>query len=646
METRIHAAKKPVPGSRGFNDATTDEAQIRAWWAQNPNYNIAFVPGVLGWSIVDLDQGEIGRASWAALQEQYGPAPETYEVATPRGGQHLYFEGALPPSVGRVGKAIDIRGDASYALLPPSMCGGKPYRRLNDRDIAPAPTWLPALAAPRTTASKAATSEQDLPHNVDAAIRWLEARPEVHQGDGADEATFKAAAMLSDMGLSAEKSIEIMLAHYKCWPQDERYEAFITRKVENAAGYKQNEAGAYASPLTMADVAAPYILAPVAPRDALEADAGMADFGEIIQREVRPTPFLWPGWVQKGTTTLHAGRGEALKSYSLLQDGICIHTGTPIEGTPVERATFVYFSGEDPIEEVIIRARAICRRLKIEPATLAGAKFRDVTAFDGAFYEIADDGTVTATAFHDRVRAELLAIPGHKFVALDSCYNFLKFRGSSKIDEGAVKDCADRLNRLCVELDASIQLLWHPSQAGQDRGDNSGWSVAWHNAFRCRIGYTPDKNNPGAVTRCVEKRNHGSKPEPVVIHWHDGAILVLGAGDDAAPRKTRLGNACVEVAIMAAEHCAPIQKRQHPAGWIVGEIERLCGWRPAPREIKDALATAMYEGRLRYLEGNKDRVAGYYPEAQEVAAELAYAAKRHGQGGGQSRVGLPPTTPN
>ena len=35
--------------------------------------------------------------------------------------------------------------------------------------------------------------------------------------------------------------------------------------------------------------------------------------------------------------------------------------------------------------------------------------------------------------------------------------------------------------------------------------------------------------------------------------------------------------------------------------------------------------------RLRYLEGTKDRIAGFYPADERRAAELAYAAKRKSQ---------------
>lgn len=347
MEQRVHAAKKPVKGSRGFKDATLDEAQIRAWWTKNPNYNIAFVPGQLGWSVVDLDQGAVGRASWQALQDQYGQALPTYEVETPRGGRHLYFEGLLPPSVSRIADAVDIRGNASYALLPPSVCGGRRYRALNECDIAPLPTWMPAVCAPKATASKAATDKQDLPHQIEAAIRWLQARPEVNQGDGADQATFRAAAMLSDLGLSPDKIVEVMLEYYKCQPQDGRYEAFIQRKVDNATGYKQNEAGAYASPLSGAEAHAAYMPDPSAPRK-----FRFQLYGEDDMDAWEPPAWLVPGWLPEVGVAVLYGLPGTLKTFLAVDLAMHLATGQAWCGRPAGeplRTVYLPFEGPDAI---------------------------------------------------------------------------------------------------------------------------------------------------------------------------------------------------------------------------------------------------------------------------------------------------------
>ena len=49
----------------------------------------------------------------------------------------------------------------------------------------------------------------------------------------------------------------------------------------------------------------------------------------------------------------------------------------------------------------------------------------------------------------------------------------VRFQGKAKIDEGAINSFVSLLQRICTECDATLLVLWHPSQAGQDRGDAS-----------------------------------------------------------------------------------------------------------------------------------------------------------------------------
>lgn len=39
----------------GFKDATTDRAQIQAWWQRWPNANIGIACGAAGWVVIDVD---------------------------------------------------------------------------------------------------------------------------------------------------------------------------------------------------------------------------------------------------------------------------------------------------------------------------------------------------------------------------------------------------------------------------------------------------------------------------------------------------------------------------------------------------------------------------------------------------------------
>ena len=101
-------------------------------------------------------------AGWAGQ-----PWPATYTVKTPTGGLHLYYAAPRSPEIrntaGKIGPLIDVRGGGGYVLAAgsvlderaypgnPECCelvaGGRPYELADDRDPAPLPAWLAALAA-------------------------------------------------------------------------------------------------------------------------------------------------------------------------------------------------------------------------------------------------------------------------------------------------------------------------------------------------------------------------------------------------------------------------------------------------------------------------------------------------------------------
>jgi RecA-family ATPase len=229
------------------------------------------------------------------------------------------------------------------------------------------------------------------------------------------------------------------------------------------------------------------------------------------------------------------------------------------------------------------------------------------------------------------VREYLRATPGHKFAAIDSTYNAFRFEGQAKINEAAVQRFMAWMQRLCDDADCTIVFLWHPSQAGQDRGSMDGWSVAWHNAPRARLSISADPEHEDRFELKVEKRNHGPKGKPVTLHYEHGA-LILRSGVEGSADAAQLRDACVAVAIQAAEHDAPIQKQRRLHKWMLDEIEGAVSYRPKERDVKEELASAMRDNRLRYLNGTTKRSAGYYPSDPEQAAEMARAAKQRQKG--------------
>lgn len=354
------------------------------------------------------------------------------------------------------------------------------------------------------------------------------------------------------------------------------------------------------------------------------ADAGeWRLFSDILKEPVVPVQELVGGLIEKGIVNFLNAIGGASKSRLAIQIGTCIDAGVPVFGRSVERSSFIYLSGEDSPEEVGRRIHAICRRLKINPPS---ARVRDFTRPGKARWFAVVGDTVEPQDFYYEFVDHMRTIPGHKFVVVDSTYNFLLFTGNAKINEASVMAAIGAMQQLCYDADCTLLMLWHPSQAGSERGDASGWSVAWHNAPRSRLSLKKDEKAENTLILKVEKRNHAPLPkEPITLHWVDGVLLPITEAAEKERRRLFL-DAIVKVAIDAAESGQHIQMQKRPAEWVFNTIERACGYKPTDHELKEALAEALHDRKIAYRRGGKGTTAGYVarePSDEEDEAEEA-----------------------
>ncbi len=139
----IRARSKEPASPHGFKDATTDPAQIRAWFERSPDLNVAFATGQRsGRWILDIDAG--GAETVLNWERDRGGLPDTPLHRTGRGGRQYHFAcppGLVIPSRVRFAQGVDTRGEGGYALLPPSVTETA-YTWLVEGDPAPAPSWL------------------------------------------------------------------------------------------------------------------------------------------------------------------------------------------------------------------------------------------------------------------------------------------------------------------------------------------------------------------------------------------------------------------------------------------------------------------------------------------------------------------------
>ena len=589
---------------------TTEE--VDAHWSENPESNIALIPEDMGWCVVEQDPG--GDVAPLNL-------PGTYEVESPRGGTHYYFVGSLPPSASKLAPHVDTRGRNSYVLVPPSVVNGKVYRVKAKRPMAKLPAEIEAKLAAKEDARTSAVHEQDVPGNFERGrdrLRKLVADGRVAiEGRGGDNFTYAVACeLIRDLGLSVDRALELMLAEFNpsCVPPWEP-EA-LRAKLEHAATYGQNEAGAYASepasevfrdlkPQSLGAAAAPQLLRGI-------------PFSALAERKVEPVAELIPGLLEKGIATMFSGPGGTHKSRLALQLGLSLQAGINVFGRQAERCEFWYLDYENGEAEIVRRVGKMRHNLKLPSLDGNYFDFKTAPKADDAVpqYEtapclaIVTDDAVTPQPLYYQLYDILRSTPGHKFLVLDSTYNVLRFTGQAKINETAVKAALNLLDHLCAATDSTILYLWHPSRAGMERGDASGWSVAWENTPRARLSISKVADAKDTFTLKVEKRNNGPTGEQITLHWNDGTLLPAA---DLADKGRVLLDACVDLAVEAAKSGAPIQRQRKINYPQLSHLERVVGFRPTDRDVKDQLAQAVLDRKLRYVKGHGKTLAGYYP---------------------------------
>lgn len=573
--------------------ATQDEATLTEWWGRYPDALVGWVPDRSGLFIMDVDvkEGKDGRHLVEGFELANGELPDTLTIQTRSGGEHRVFKGRVPNSAK---DGLDFRGGRGdgeglgFGIWPNAQSG---YAFLRDVKPADAPPALVSFASSRSTKRAAVVAPDKT--DVEGFARWLATRELPDPGE-INEVGTKWVGMAGDFGVPQPIGWPMIAGRLGLPLDDKLSECGLWTR-------RQNEGAPWANPDPTSVWAADYDIPGVR----------IYGFEEVMEREARAVVDLEPHWVQKGTTHQISAPGGKHKSRFLLQAGLGMAAGRGIFGNrPHEPVAFVYYSYEDGRDEVTRRVQAIAQRLNIERAEF---RYVDMQGFPEPtpWLHVNEAGQITVTDFGADQVAFLKAIPGHKFVGLDGLYNAVKFERAGKSLEDPVLAVHDWLEALCGQADATVAYLFHPTYAGQARGDASGFSIAFHNRPRVRIMLATDDDNDDTITLSMPKRNQGPKAKPLTLHWAGGALLPNEASGEEVELKLRA--AVIEAAVKAAGSGAPLQKQANPPTWVFQEIERRIGRRPSKKEIKTELDGALRDRQLRYRQGTRHHPAGYYP---------------------------------
>jgi hypothetical protein len=435
--------KQPVIDG-GFHKATADQATVEAWWTRWPGANIACAPGPSGFVVIDVDgvEGEALAQSLGLLAEP------TLEVATGRnGGRHRWYRhpGGHIGNTG-LGKGLDVRADAGYAILPPSIHpSGQTYRWLGKlEEVATLPPVIVArLQAAKANGASTGTPARDIP--------LLEAIPE---GQRNASLTSFAGRHLARGDTEAEiLELTLALNQAKCRPPLPPNEVRqIVRSIAAREAEKEGKGRATKSR---------------APSPEGNGGTPRAITRRLSDVQSESVSWLSPGRIPFGKLTVLEGDPGLGKSTVLLDLAARLTRGQGFPGDPaLEPAHVILLTAEDGLADTV--------RPRLEAA---GADCNRVHTLEGF---IRDDGATGEIVLGDPnnpaslvVLEELIRATGAGLVIVDVLTAFLSGARDSYRDHdmrGALRPLAS----LAERTGCAIVVVRHLRKSGGGKAITAG----------------------------------------------------------------------------------------------------------------------------------------------------------------------------
>ena len=247
--------------------------------------------------------------------------------------------------------------------------------------------------------------------------------------------------------------------------------------------------------------------------------------GNVLASDPAPLDEIIPYRLERYVLGFLRGHGGTHKSRMVLQGGMSAQAGHPFFGSqPVSGLTFVHVAGEDGPDEVTRRVHRIRDGLQLGNRA-DQARYIDACNIGQPLFmvdDVRDGDPVYISAFGQWLMRELQGMPGHKLVALNSFYNFVRFVGQSMQNMELVRHVIQTsFTQFMRMTNSTVWTPWHSSYAGQERSDRAGFNVAFHNAPRVADSIDKMKDSDVFMLTGV-KRNNGPLPLPVEFVYRNG----------------------------------------------------------------------------------------------------------------------------
>lgn len=475
-EERRSIGKHPIIEWKRYQHERADEQQLREWWRKYPKANPAVVTGTIS-NVLVLDHDEvIETASHATLAAKSGS-----------GGLHLFYQldGKGYPSKNRVAEKLDVKCEAGYVILPPSIHqSGGHYEWLNNLPIAKITPLVEALFV-NQLAVRSGTGV-------------------VHYEGTRDDTTVIEIGRLFARGLGPQEVWEEIQRYNQEWNFPPLSLQQLKEKVVSiwkSEGPKRLEQRNKKQP------------EPPSSRLVFRTT------GEMLDRYGgREQTWIVNKWLPSNTCCIVSAPPETYKTWVMMDLAISISTGRPFLGRyPVERTGRVLIvQQEDNYEFIMDRLMQLSDAGEIDEETFKLYQEPDIHWLDGKNLTIDNEDSMNQLEAFIVEKRPLVAI-------IDPMYAFIPL--ADDYGAGAAKLINSRLKRLRDMYGVTFILVHHTSrsavrsEASGGRKRDSMWGSQFLNAALETGWHLRCKEEGGKVLDIYRHSKMGGHQPEVQVRW-------------------------------------------------------------------------------------------------------------------------------
>jgi RecA-family ATPase len=253
----------------------------------------------------------------------------------------------------------------------------------------------------------------------------------------------------------------------------------------------------------------------------------------------RGTPIVPMRWlalhrIPAGDVTILSGDGGGGKTTIALQLAVLVASSLgDWLGTTCEAGPVLFFSAEEPEEEIRRRVDRIARNRGLDPDEIENLHLH--------FPKLAEctlgTGTPNQPIAPTQVFKSLKATAKKIMPALIIVDSNAATLGGNYVDRVHARTFVSMFRELAQDVKCAVLLLDHPSAAGLTNGTGRAGNMDWQNSVRAFLYLRKLDNDDGSTGRELEimKSNYGPTGQKTPLQW-DGGHYVL-EGTASAPRQ-------------------------------------------------------------------------------------------------------------